>query len=1410
MRSSRMILLLLLLGASAAAPTAVHGERATAVEMERVSENWLAYMVYERGSWAGDRHPAIVSVSALYDGDLLLARVYSIEPRGYIVVPVLKELPPVKAYSDESNLDVRATGGFAQLLRDVLRDRLDRFTGAFGSLDAVQPARGLRVFDPVNREEWGRFLADPVHLFSDLHTGTRAPLTEVGPLLTSAWDQGPPYDNLCPAGDGGQCLVGCVATAAAQVLRYHEWPTTGVGSHNYTWDGDQSCGGDVGGGLLTASFADEYDWANMPDDCSGGCSPAEQAALAELNYEVGVAYEMDYGACGSGAYTADAVNVFPTYFRYESDIDQEDRIDHTPESWFEIIKGEINSARPMVYRILGHSIVCDGWRDTGGEMQYHMNYGWADPHTTWYVLDNLYISDDPNDEFLIRRIIPESWKILVKADGSGDYPTIQAAIDSVPTGYIIELDDGTYTGVGNRDLTFRGKELTLRSLNDNPDLCIIDCQGLSRGITFDSNEGQGSILQGITIIDGYASGASPDDLGGAVYLCGTCPIIANCKCLDSEAVGDGGGVCCDSASVTLIDCVIDGNTSGGAGGGIRIAGTSSPEILGTAIRANVADHSGGGVAVLAPAEATFDECEIAGNSTETSPTNEQGGGGLLAASPVTITTCAFHGNRSAGHGGGLHILLHAGSEPVIEECTVAGNAADSTGGGIYYAGTSSPLIEESIIWANCAAVAGNNVYLGDWNPDMRFGCCDVDTTQIEGPGTFQWLWSNIVEVPGFCDPVDCTGAPTVLGDYHLKDVSPCADANAPPVCGLIGALDVGCTSAIVTVCHDGGGDYPDIQTAVDSLPDYDIIELCSGTFTGSGNRDIRFGGKTLTIRSQSGTADSCVIDCQNLGRAFQFDSGEGAAAIVQDITMINGAASHGGAVYCQASSPTLTGCVIHGNTASLSGGAVYCCDQAAPGVEHCTLSGNSAPTGAGVLCGSSSPTLTHTIVAFGVGGEAVACDSTGGSPVLTCSNLYGNAGGDWVGCVSGQGGSDGNFSADPLFCDTLIMDYTLFSNSPCVDAAGCGQVGALGVGCFANRVWHVPAEAPNIQAGIDSASAGDTVLVACGTYNEYAIIMKSGVILRSETGLADCVTIDALGQGRIITCIDVDSAASIEGFTLAGGLASGGWPANAGGGIYCENASPVVSDCCFRENTATYGGGIACRSSEPTVLGCTFADNAASTQGGGIYSYYFSSVTVGNTIIASSSDGEAVYCTYGGSAALSCSDVYGNAGGDWTGCISGQDGSNGNISEDPMFCSAAADDYSINEDSPCAPAHSPAGCNLIGALPVGCTNTAVAGQEGTLPSRFHLAPNVPNPFNPITEISYGIPRGAGLSRVTLTVYDCQGRRVRTLLDADQGAGAYTIVWDGKDHHGAAVASGVYFAHLRWSGKSETQRMVLLK
>jgi len=389
----------------------VQAEKATPQEMERVCQNWLTYMVFEKGTWAGETNPQITDVHEMIVNDTVLARCFSIAPQGYVLVPVLKELPPVKACSEECSLDVSQTDGMPQLLREVLRHRLRLFVKTYGSLEATQPSQGDVLFGRVHGQQWDRFLTDPDEFETDLNKGMFAPMdTTVGPLLTTSWHQGAPYNNYCPWGDGGRCVVGCVATAAAQIMAYHQWPEAGYGSYTYWWNGDYSCEGSTPGQWLTADFSDEYDWVNMPDDCSPSCSQAEKDALAELNYEVGVAFEMDYGVCGSGAWAS--LTAWETYFRYRDCMDMESRSGHSSDSWFNVIKEQINNGQPMEYYITYHAIACDGWREIGDPVvkQYHMNYGWDDGHNAWYTLDNLYCpweGCDYMNESMVRNIIPD-------------------------------------------------------------------------------------------------------------------------------------------------------------------------------------------------------------------------------------------------------------------------------------------------------------------------------------------------------------------------------------------------------------------------------------------------------------------------------------------------------------------------------------------------------------------------------------------------------------------------------------------------------------------------------------------------------------------------------------------------------------------------------------------------------------------------------------------------------------------------------------------------------------------------------------------------------------------------------------------------------------------------------------------
>ncbi|MEZ5359280.1 MAG: C10 family peptidase [Candidatus Zixiibacteriota bacterium] len=397
--------------------TCAIAELATKAEMEQVCQNWLAQSVVQRGGWAKSTVPEIVATNELVsDNGVVLARYYSISPTGFVLIPTLKEMRPIKAYSDESILDERQEGGFLLMIKEMLQARFELYEQEFGDLNAGQSS-DAPLFDESQRELWDVFTI-PTEKFLSLRQPDKDYLEEGGPLLTSSWHQHEPYNNDCPMGDGGRTIVGCVAIATSQILNYWKWPEQGVGSHSYYWSGDYSCGGSTYAQLLYASYSDSYDWAHIIDSCDEGCLSADSAALANLCYEVGVALDMDYGVCGSSSYTSFAAFVFPYYFKYSYDIAIRSRKNYSLPGWYNTIKEEIASNRVAQYRVSGHSIVADGYRSDGTDYEYHMNYGWGGSFTTWFVFDNLYCSSAPGQicqpyyEYVIINIYPQDSPIL--------------------------------------------------------------------------------------------------------------------------------------------------------------------------------------------------------------------------------------------------------------------------------------------------------------------------------------------------------------------------------------------------------------------------------------------------------------------------------------------------------------------------------------------------------------------------------------------------------------------------------------------------------------------------------------------------------------------------------------------------------------------------------------------------------------------------------------------------------------------------------------------------------------------------------------------------------------------------------------------------------------------------------------
>ena len=423
-------------------------QMATPDEARNVAANWIALTIHQRGDWDGFESAAVTAVEELRRGDRVLGYFCRVMPRGYVVTSLRKELAAVKAFSATCDLQPEVDRGLTDVIKGGMERMLDSIEKQLGPIESVQTADLLQILEIDYSSSW-RLLGRDVSDFAQLleSGGPRIDYQEGGILLSSSWHQHAPYNALCPTGDTGctDCcpadpnnicfptfptLVGCVATAGAQIMRHWAWPPYGSGSHSYTWDGDDSCGNNVGGGTLNATFSDRYDWPGMAnryvwdpndarweDDTGNPLTQAQLDAVAELCYEVAVAVEMDFGVCGSGANTDEMEGVYEDHCRYSDQCRRQDRIWFSAQDWFDAMVSQFNRNRPVQYRVPGHSIVGDGWQIVGSLRQYHMNYGWDgvvpdEPEwagyttsNTWYTLDALPGSG-PLDEYMLEDIYP--------------------------------------------------------------------------------------------------------------------------------------------------------------------------------------------------------------------------------------------------------------------------------------------------------------------------------------------------------------------------------------------------------------------------------------------------------------------------------------------------------------------------------------------------------------------------------------------------------------------------------------------------------------------------------------------------------------------------------------------------------------------------------------------------------------------------------------------------------------------------------------------------------------------------------------------------------------------------------------------------------------------------------------------
>lgn len=338
------------------------------------------------------------------DADEVLIYAFNLEPEGFILVSADDVCYPVLAYSTESSFsNANQPDNFAAWLK--------------GYTDQILHAiREDITSDSKTIAAWDKLLHGSANMQSD------GIVLSVSPLLTSTWNQGAPYNYLCPAdpgGSGGHVYAGCVATAMSQVAYYWRWPLQGIGSHGYY----------SSYGYLFADYANTtYDWEAMTNVAIG-----RNFEMANIQYHMGISVDMMYGPNGSGAYSEDAAQALISYFGMDPTLHLEYAPSPIDEAWKSLLRSELDAGRPMYYHGFGtggHAFNLDGYQ---GNDYFHFNWGWGGSYNGYFYLNNL----NPGGNSFT-----EGQGAIVGISPTGNYPYYCNSIDTL-TNLNGTIEDGS-------------------------------------------------------------------------------------------------------------------------------------------------------------------------------------------------------------------------------------------------------------------------------------------------------------------------------------------------------------------------------------------------------------------------------------------------------------------------------------------------------------------------------------------------------------------------------------------------------------------------------------------------------------------------------------------------------------------------------------------------------------------------------------------------------------------------------------------------------------------------------------------------------------------------------------------------------------------------------------------------------
>jgi hypothetical protein len=356
-------------------------------EAEMVVAGWLKADARPLGTVIGRRVMDVETFAN--DADEPIYHIVYLQPSGFVIVSADDLVEPIIGFADDGSYDASLENPLATLVINDLGQRVV----AVRENQESQSAPMILALSETQRK-WNRFITLAEQSENGLSMLGLSWLSDVrvAPLIQTKWHQGDICGDYCfnyYTPDHYSC--GCVATAMAQLMRYHRYPEKGIGRQHFTIEVQgtpqtaYTRGGDGLGG--------PYDWHHMVPEPGCATGDTQRKAIGAICSDAGISIGVDYGPDGSSGDVLKTEEALTGVFQYSNAVLAYNKGENIGSGLSGMINPNLDYGRPVILGLRrengGHAVLCDGYGYSARTLYHHLNMGWAGADDAWYNLPDV-------------------------------------------------------------------------------------------------------------------------------------------------------------------------------------------------------------------------------------------------------------------------------------------------------------------------------------------------------------------------------------------------------------------------------------------------------------------------------------------------------------------------------------------------------------------------------------------------------------------------------------------------------------------------------------------------------------------------------------------------------------------------------------------------------------------------------------------------------------------------------------------------------------------------------------------------------------------------------------------------------------------------------------------------------------